>query len=65
VATTRRSCDIRVMAEDPIDSDAQLRLTANIDRAIRKGPRRQQPPQSIRLGVERIVRTSKPDATDH
>jgi hypothetical protein len=53
------------MAEDPIDSDAQLRLTANIDRAIRTGPRRQQQPQSIRLRVEPIVRAIKPDATDH
>jgi hypothetical protein len=47
VATARRSCDIRIVAESPIHSDAQLRLKANIDRAIRKGPRRQRQPQAI------------------
>ena len=57
------------MAEGPIDSDGQLRLKANIDRAAQKAtPARKRPRerlQFIRLRVERIVRASKPDATGH
>jgi hypothetical protein len=66
LATTRRSCDICVMAEGPIDSDGQLRLKANIDRAQRATAARKRPRvrlQFIRLQVERVVRASKPDAT--
>jgi hypothetical protein len=54
------------MAEGPIDSDGQLRLKANIDRAQKATPARKRPRvrlQFIRLQVERIVRASKPDAT--
>jgi hypothetical protein len=64
VATTRRSCDIRIMAESPIDIDARSRLKVNVNRAAQKAmPARKRPRerlQFIRLRVERIVRTSKP-----
>lgn len=57
LATTRRSCDLRIVAEDPIDSVAQLRLKANIDRAIPKGPRRQQ--QQIHSFAGRVHRQNQ------
>jgi hypothetical protein len=65
VAVTRCTCDIRIVAKEPADSDAQVRLEATVDRAIREGPRRRKRPLSIRLPVERIVRATKPGATDH
>jgi hypothetical protein len=59
VTTARHLCHIRIMAEGPIDSDAQLRLKANVDRAAQKATparkRSRERLQFIRLWVERIL----------